>query len=299
MKNKRQHFVPQSYLKAWCDASTPAGQEPYVWLFDKSGGQARRKAPAKIFVEKDFYTIKGADGERDLVLEHGLSQLETRFVALRDRKLDMGLPLSLRDRINLAAFVAAAFARTKSRAAFKQEQWQRVLDHMQRMADWMETARPDEIEAMSGAMEPSLGEEASSLTIEDVQSIVEQPVQAFMVPEIEAVTPILARMPLGIIQTGDSPGFITSDAPCVWFDTELFKKTPRMGAGGLISPTIEISMPVSPRQSVLFGHQLASNGRYLTLQPNDPVVDHMNQRVCRFSDEHVVVNQNVFKQTWI
>ena len=102
MKNKRQHFVPQSYLKAWCDPGTPAWQEPYVWLYEKEGDGVRRKSPAKVFVETDFYTIKVDDVERDLRLEHGLSQLEARFAALRQNKLCLRLPITLRDHMTSA-----------------------------------------------------------------------------------------------------------------------------------------------------------------------------------------------------
>ena len=49
MKHGKQHFVPQSYLRAWCDPETPDGQEPYVWRFAKDGTDARRKAPENIF----------------------------------------------------------------------------------------------------------------------------------------------------------------------------------------------------------------------------------------------------------
>ena len=35
MKNKKQHFVPRTYLKAWCDPNVPAKHEPYVWIFQR------------------------------------------------------------------------------------------------------------------------------------------------------------------------------------------------------------------------------------------------------------------------
>lgn len=66
--HEKQHFVPQAYLRAWCDPTTPDGQEPYVWRFNKDGSDARRKAPAKIFRETDMYTIPLPGGGRDLVL---------------------------------------------------------------------------------------------------------------------------------------------------------------------------------------------------------------------------------------
>src|SRR5262245_37854393 len=94
VEHKRQHFVPQSYLKAWCDPTTPVGQEPYVWLFLKDGSEVRRKAPDNLFHETDLYTIRRDDGTRDLVLEHGLSQLESEFVSIRDTKLARCEPLT-------------------------------------------------------------------------------------------------------------------------------------------------------------------------------------------------------------
>ena len=45
MEHKDQHFIPQGYLKAWCDPTTPEGQEPYVWRFTKC--QATRKLTPK------------------------------------------------------------------------------------------------------------------------------------------------------------------------------------------------------------------------------------------------------------
>ena len=70
-KHKKQHFVPQCYLKAWCDPTTPVDQDPYVWRFRKDGSDPRRKAPENIFHETDLYTIHRPGGGRDLVLEHG------------------------------------------------------------------------------------------------------------------------------------------------------------------------------------------------------------------------------------
>ena len=74
--HKTQHYIPACYLKAWCDEKTPKGHTPYVWVFDADGSNSRRKAPENIFHESDMYTIECEDGNRDLVLEHGLSQLE-------------------------------------------------------------------------------------------------------------------------------------------------------------------------------------------------------------------------------
>ncbi|MCP4426859.1 MAG: DUF4238 domain-containing protein, partial [Chloroflexi bacterium] len=87
MKHKRQHYVPSSYLRAWCDPDTPKGHTPYVWRFSKDGTQISKKAPKRIFYERDLYTVRGNDGQRDLHLEYNLSKVENEFYKLRKNKL--------------------------------------------------------------------------------------------------------------------------------------------------------------------------------------------------------------------
>ena len=295
----RQHFVPQSYLKAWCDPQTPPGHEPYIWLCDRRERAARKKSPTKVLAETDFYTIKRADGSRDLILEHGLSQLESRFAALRRNKLDRRLPLSDRDFVNLCAFVAAMAARTKSRGTHLRSQWQRVLDMAERVEKAMAESTPEDRAQMASALAPTnADDQRNALTVEDVRGIVDQPVQSFLIPEVGYVTPALTHMTWVIVETTHSPGFVTSDAPCIWFDPDLLKEQPPFGAGGLISPNIEISMPLSPRQLILFGHRLIASGRYVPLNPDDPLVAHFNRRLCHFADEYVVSSEDVTKEEW-
>ena len=132
MEYKDQHFIPQSYLKAWCDPTTPPGQDPYVWRFTKDGAEVRCKPPRKIFFQKDLYTIRAADGGRDLWLEQGLSELEGRFAEVRRKTFD-GQPLDDDDRLILVTFVAAMPARTPKQIEHTRDQWKNVLDMMNDM----------------------------------------------------------------------------------------------------------------------------------------------------------------------
>jgi hypothetical protein len=49
-----------------------------------------------------MYTIHRADGERDLVLEHGLAGLESQFVAIRDAKLAREQEITIQEHLMLA-----------------------------------------------------------------------------------------------------------------------------------------------------------------------------------------------------
>ena len=92
MEYKNQHWIPASYLSAWCDPNIPEGQTPYVWLFSKDGKTSQHKAPKNIFRESEMYTIHHLDGSRNLELEHALQDLETCFIRIKNNKLSLKLP---------------------------------------------------------------------------------------------------------------------------------------------------------------------------------------------------------------
>ena len=88
MKKKKQHLIPNCYLKPWCDPTTPDGQEPYIWVHPAEGGEPRRKSPRKSFTETDRYTIESSSGDRNLRVEDTLADIETKFVGIRERLED-------------------------------------------------------------------------------------------------------------------------------------------------------------------------------------------------------------------
>jgi hypothetical protein len=107
-----QHTVPRCYLKSWTDPESPRGYEPYLWVLDVKTGEIRSRAPKNVFVENDFYTIRGQDGSRDLRLEDGLGGLEHAFDRIRREVLARHKAPTFMSSLKLAAFVAALKWRT-------------------------------------------------------------------------------------------------------------------------------------------------------------------------------------------
>jgi hypothetical protein len=128
MKHKRQHYIPASYLRAWCDPHCPENETPYVWMFSKDGSEVKKKAPKNIFFERDLYTVIDDNEQRNVELEALLASLESSFSKLRSEKLDQMLPLSSDEHLLLCTFVAAMRERTLA----MEEQWaslyQQLLD---------------------------------------------------------------------------------------------------------------------------------------------------------------------------
>lgn len=289
MKNKRQHYVPRSYLKAWCDPETPKSQTPYVWMFSKDGTDVRNKSPEKIFCETDFYTIQAEDGERDLTIESNLSRLEGEFANLRKNKLDRRLRLSSREELMLCMFVTAMYGRTKAHKVHWSQQWQKALDLGEHMHRVMDAASPEERTRMAGALFDGEVDKENSLTMEDVRKMVEQPIQHSLSSVVMEITPLLFKIPFMILHAPKSLEFITSDAPCVWFEPT--------GSGGLSSPDIEITLPLSPRQMVLFGKRLIARGIYIPVQ-DAAMIENLNKRTRLYAHEHFVFNRNKPRAEW-
>ena len=294
MKHGKQHFVAQSYLRAWCDPDTPDGQEPYVWRFAKDGTDARRKAPENIFHETDLYTISMPDGERDLRLEQGLSQLEGEFVKIRDSKLARQQALDPHERAILCTFVAATHARTPTQRDHLASMWGQILAKADQVMDWAKTATPAQRRAAEGLPHSTRSERERSFSYEDVQALAKKPMQNTLVPMVRAEASHLLELDM-LVLAGEEHAFITSDNPCVWFDSEVCKRPPLYQGVGLIYPSIQITLAVSPRQMLLLVH-----GRGVTSYGTMPgsMVDEMNRRTRAYCSEYFVTNTNATRQIW-
>lgn len=294
MKHGRQHFVPESYLKAWCDPTTPPRQEPYVWVHPRDGSEPRRKAPSNLFHEQDFYTITAPDGFRDLRLEHGLAELESRFANERRSTLASQGTLTPEAVFVLLAFAAAMQLRTVvSRKSIRAE-YEPALTTMREMTRWLATATEDEKRALEGLpRDPS--EQGLGLTIEEVEEIVPNPMQTVLAERIAVVTRLFLRLDVAILTTADQLGFVTSDNPCVWVDPEGRNRQPPFRGPALMYDTIEITLPISPSQ-VLFLNRQGVQG-YNVLQ-DGRFVDEVNRRTIAFARESFIAKHADTRSEW-
>lgn len=284
-QHKSQHYVPRSYLAAWCDPTADEKMEPYVWTFERGSQTGQRKAPANILEETDFYTLKGADGERDLSLEKHLSALEGQFIEIRRTKLDLEVPVTTEEGAQIAAFVVAMSFRTKAHRGRRQGQWGRVLATMRELAE--ERGPRGEVPEVrwSGSPDPN----DPSVSHDDIAKLAENPIQYMMAIEIGTYLPVLGRMEFMIVRTDDEIGFITSDDPCVWIGETEYKAPPPLSELGEFG----ILMPLSPRQLLFLNPYQSCYGKL-----PQHVVDMLNGYVWRNSHEYYIVNRDETRDAW-
>lgn len=290
MGHKRQHYVPLSYLQAWCDPKCPKGQAPYVWLTPAGGGQPKKKSPKKILRETDMYTIVGQDGKRDLSIERSLSQTEGKFAKLRRDKLDKRLPLTAEEWAFVYMFVAAMYGRTKTYREHLRSSWGRALELMNKVEEAHKNASPEQRAQMQKALSPvgSPDDERNTMSKEEVEELVTNPLQNFLPSMVQGMVPHLVRIPSVVMVAPKGTSFITSDTPCVWFD-KAEDERPRSGySGGLLSPSLEITMPLSPRQTLVFANRLRVTGYWSGLRQRG--VEDLNNRTLSRAEEFVVRN---------
>jgi hypothetical protein len=279
--HKDQHFIPQCYLKAWCDPDTPAKQTPYVWLFPKDGSEPKKKAPVNLFYEKDMYTIERADGTRNLGLERGLGELESRFTRIRDTRLAQNEALTPEELANLCEFVAAMDGRTKARREHEAKYLNKTLGLMEGLIE--EAKKSPEKVQRRRELPPS----GPTLTYDQVKQMAANPIQHSLGPTVKSLTPSLVRMDLAILTTDDALGFITCDHPCIWFD-------PVQELPGLMYQSTEIRVPVSPQLMIIFNNRGYDGYRRVGARS----IDELN-RITRFhAHEHFIVNTNKTKEIW-
>jgi len=301
MEHKKHHYIPQSYLSAWTDPTTPADQEPYVWLVDKESLESRRRAPKNIMFENNLYTIEDEEGGRDLSLEKLLSMIEGEFVRVRDYVIATHTPLNQAHRYILLSFVSAMHSRTPASSERLGPFWNEILSKMKAMSAWAATATSEQLASAAIATPPIKGERSYPMTIEQMQAIVDSPIPSLLVPSIKAEIDAMKILDLAILETATSPGFITSDNPVVWFDPKGYKRKKPFQGPALIYPSIEISMAISPRFSLLLNRQgingyinLSSHGLLAEAQ----VVNDTNWRVQITAKDLLVTSRNTIFWRW-
>ncbi|MEZ4395938.1 MAG: DUF4238 domain-containing protein [Candidatus Krumholzibacteriia bacterium] len=141
--------MPRSYLASWCDPATPDREKPYVWIFPREGGDPKRRAPVNVFKERDIYTISSRDGERELVLEAGLSGLESGFAGVHRERLVPRLDMDTDDFGVVCAFTAVMLNRTVASRERFVGMFKPVLNQMKELQNWAKGATPEERRRLS------------------------------------------------------------------------------------------------------------------------------------------------------
>lgn len=292
-EQRRQHFVPACYLKAWLDPSAPKTNKntPYVWLFDKKGKKPKAKAPEKIFRESDMYTLTTPDGGHDLQLEHGLGTVESNFTKVRTSKFNFKRPLTEEDWLWTCLFAATTHNRTAAHRDHFLSQMEKVKEMFEKAAgpDWetrtVEAELPPHVDR-SKVYIPQPG---------DFDKLKELATLTLLNSAANVILPALLGMHKTVLCVTDPLGFLTTDAPSTWYDPTAYRRHPFERAVGLSNPSIEITLPISPTQCLLFTHYPVGP-LYATV--GSDWVDALNHRHAAHAPTTIVARSKETRALW-
>ncbi|WP_194725444.1 DUF4238 domain-containing protein [Noviherbaspirillum malthae] len=292
----KQHFVAQCYTKPWHDPdSVGTKMTPYVWVFDKDGSVAKRRAPINLFTETDIYTFLAPDGSRDLWLEHGLQELEDKFTRIRNKTFFRDVWPDAEQTAWLLSFVSTAHLRTRSFRNFHADQWRGIRQRMEEMAEDMRQATPEQRRAAAISSAIGRSDRGASLSVEDVRRLEENPLQHLLPSFMRTELPIMARMSMAVLRTNDPLGFVTSDTPAVYFDPTAYKRQPIYRSPGLACIDIEVTLPLSPQLCLILTHRPDFHG-YIDI--SSEALNELNRLRIAHCDQNFVACRNEIRAGW-
>lgn len=220
---KKQHYVPQFYLREFLDPNTPPGQEPYVWVFSKDGKKKQRRAPKNILWETDLYTLD-VEGAKHYQLEQALSKIESDFAEIVRKRVKARLPLTAQEHETLCVFVATMLQRTVRQKDNQEGFYDQLVTQVERL-------------------ETHYGSDGS--TSAKLRAAKKHVHKVGILGILSEIPELLGRMSLAFLCTdGNSARFITSDDPVTLFNPDL--QWQRFYGPGLAQSGVELTMAVSP-----------------------------------------------------
>lgn len=280
-----QHHVPATYLSAWCDPKKEPKETPFVWRFTPDGELIGRKSPANLFAETDFYTIPLPRGGRGVELEQGLNQLETHFATIRG-KLAKHQLLDVRDVTQLLAFMVAMKYRTKAVRDHQRDQWGKVCELADSVRKQFADGRPSPPGYVSA--------DAVPVDFEELEELKTRPTQQLLPLQIELTLPIFRSMDVAVCEVDEEPGLITCDNPVFVFEPELWKLPPSMRYENMMGDSVEITMPISPKQIILLNRKGVAG----YCKSDRKALEEWNRRAVANAAEEVIANTKEKQDAW-
>lgn len=259
---KLHHFVPQFYLRQWCNS---AGK---LWLYPVDGRSPFQASPRQFAAETNLYTPKaGAEGVRNDT-ESWMAGWEGHFAKVWPDVVDRCD--DPRTRANVARFIGTLIARHP-----KSREYVRELNAMfQRAA----TGRSDDAELtfLNKTREIKLkASEIREFALTDPDSVRTDFIRLMPRASKAAAEALMSRRWLAVV--AKIPSFITSDNPVVILRGSCWR--PKYGLG---TPGTIINFPVSPLRFLVLADEWERTFDHAELADSEIFIDRIVFAANRF-----------------
>ena len=263
---RKQHILPESYLKHWVDATTTvANKTPMVWVIAKDAKHIQAKPPASGHFWRDyFYDLISSNGERRQNLENLLGKIEASMARTVEKCILHKQPLGQAESEELDLFVACMFMRTE-----------RMKDNIASGVSAMVRIEADHAQAYGKPISDS--------------SVMEHNGHAHAIYDgVLCISEELTNMSHNVFVAPAGKAYLTSDTPCVW-------QAPH-GFANLSNPVLEITLPLTPRHLLHISKNIPTSGY---IDQMDFMVDQTNWETIRHCRNYFVANSPTLDASWL
>lgn len=268
---KKQHYVPQCYLRAFATPNTINDKEPLIWIFPKTERKGRLDKIKNVLFAKDLYTID-TGGQKDYSIETSLANVEAEYTKVYREKIEKRLPLNKREHLVLCVFITALMQRTLRHKDSVEGFLSEVIEKMEKMDEAHNT---------------------HSKIVDDYKKLKTNSHKLGIFKILPDLAEILLQMNLAFVCADNiSSKYITSDDPCIMFNPDL--QWQRFYGYGLAQKSIELSITLSPTTMAIFTWQNFRGYMYTT---NPRIEDH-NRMIRHHAYKYFLLNKPKTKLIW-
>lgn len=260
-KPKRQHWVPQFYLKYFAVPETQVTKNPLIYVHSRDGlgVKCHRRSIKDVCVQNYLYSPDQPNGERDWSMEYMLGDIETQLGSLWPEITQGGTALQSDETKRLmATFVAAMHLRNPA--------IHQLIGSTLALADQLFGPVGTRVVDKPEKVHPDAGN-ADRFFVSMIRERLPETTKIFQAKN-------------WTIGVRDSDSFITSDLPVVFWNPSGPKKA------GLGVPGTTTFFPLSPRRILLMGG-LPTPSRYAQVQLDNDAVRTINSLLVASSKRFV------------
>jgi len=278
---KRHHTIPRCYLEGFTD------ENGHVWVLDTKN-KIFNTQPENILVETHFYRITLMNGEKSVVVEDTLANIEGAYADIFRNKISQDKFLADDERAKVSIFFSAMMHRTKPH----RESMRNMLEKLKvTMEKWQEEYKNNpEARKLSSAI-PSSGKGISLDELKEGLADFDEHHAADLIPQIISTAQIIFDMKWSIWKYPKGKGsFVTSDSPLVVMRPASIKKYGKNAFGsrpGLLFKDAEITLPLSKDKLLLAGWILNEDSYY---EVPAEIAENINQRTILNSSERIIAS---------
>lgn len=271
----KQHYLPQFYLRGFCDPVTPDRQEPYVWLCDLLKDKWKKKAPKNIAAINNYYAPDFLGHKERNSMEQLFSEIESHAASIIKTKLINRRCVTYDEKRIIAMFVALL----RTRVPYFRNQFEHSVSMVD---DVISLFIEDKIREHLGLSDKANASNRMFKPNRDERLIAAIPLIA-----LNEVTSVLVEMKWRFFYCNGS--YITSDFP---FIIENPYEEKNIYSHGLLNNAIEISVPISSDITLTASWDNDKETEYVDAK--ERVVAELNRRIICCASTFIISSSRAF-----